>query len=370
MRNRTLAFLIFIFMIIIVLFTIHITYKILDFYSDKPLVPHDFKRYIYNNIDFPVKKIKSRSKPEYHKFYNYYNVINSLYIYVTDSNEEAFLHDTGLKDVSFLRGFEKTSVFGMNDNSVFACVGKITNDTAIVAFRGTMTSIDWYEDFHYSQEELSNHIPGADGKVSTGFSGIYYTKFGLSKQGCYCDSKCGKSLFEKDPWCYTDSGCGNSSPTGYWDHCEPNNVTSIKMQLDKWRKEHPEVKHYIVTGHSLGAALATICAIDISDQLKEVYLFASPRVGNSNFANYYNKKLNDKTYEFNTDGDEVPSMPLSAMSDKECYKHVALPHYIIDYKLEDPTCKLSNIGKYHVSSAFISINALKQWKTQIDWADV
>ena len=368
MRKRYIALLIFVLIFIIVFSSYNIFYKFVNM-ADKPLIPHMFQRYVYDDINFPVEKIKSRNEPSYDKFYKYFNVVNSLYLYITNFDLDSFLKDTHLKHVTFLQGYEKTKITHFSDSNIFGCVGKISDDTAIIAFRGTVSSIDWYEDFHYKQENLSNHIKDAKGRISTGFSGIYYNNEVISKKGCYCDSKCGSSIFTKKDWCYTDNNCGEKNSNGSWDYCDPENITSIKKQLEQYKNQHPEIKNYIITGHSLGSALATICAVDNVDKVKEVYLYAPPKIGNYKFAEYYNKKLGNKTYHFHTDGDAVPSMPLSAMSNTECYKHVALPHYVIDYKLEDPECKLTNIGLYHVSSAFISENALRQWKAQIQWSN-
>jgi len=68
----------------------------------------------------------------------------------------------------------------------------------------------------------------------------------------------------------------------------------------------------VVTGHSLGASLATLAALDlhsISSSLNNaaisVYNYGSPRVGNSNFASYYNSKI-PNTYRCTNQGDIVP----------------------------------------------------------------
>jgi len=72
----------------------------------------------------------------------------------------------------------------------------------------------------------------------------------------------------------------------------------------------------VVTGHSLGAALATIAALDLvanhasilRGATVSVYNYGSPRVGNQAFANYYNSKV-PNTYRCTFEDDIVPHVP-------------------------------------------------------------
>lgn len=60
-------------------------------------------------------------------------------------------------------------------------------------------------------------------------------------------------------------------------------------------KQHAKETKIIVTGHSLGGALATLCAVDIQfnflDKFVECVTFGSPRVGNKAFAESFNKRI-------------------------------------------------------------------------------
>ncbi|KAL8479757.1 hypothetical protein ACS0TY_026622 [Phlomoides rotata] len=92
--------------------------------------------------------------------------------------------------------------------------------------------------------------------------------------------------------------------------------------LPKW--------HIFVTGHSLGGALATLLALELSSsQLAKfgaitvtMYNFGSPRVGNRRFAEIYNEKVRDSWRVVNH-RDIIPSVP-RLMG----YCHVAQPVYL------------------------------------------
>ncbi|KNC81501.1 hypothetical protein, variant [Sphaeroforma arctica JP610] len=70
--------------------------------------------------------------------------------------------------------------------------------------------------------------------------------------------------------------------------------------------------HVFITGHSLGGSLATLFALDCAIRFPElkstVYTFGSPRVGNKNFAAYYDEKV-PHTFRLVNDGDVVTGVP-------------------------------------------------------------
>lgn len=80
-------------------------------------------------------------------------------------------------------------------------------------------------------------------------------------------------------------------------------------------------KPIFITGHSLGAALATLCALEFQYQhfpVAGVYTFGSPRVGNAAFAEMYDELLKDITFRVIDQNDIVPRVPPLANG----YRHV------------------------------------------------
>ena len=66
----------------------------------------------------------------------------------------------------------------------------------------------------------------------------------------------------------------------------------------------------MVTGHSLGGALATLCAVDIKRRINPtvkvfLYTFGSPRVGNDKMADYIMTKYPDGQYSRVTHYDDM-----------------------------------------------------------------
>jgi triacylglycerol lipase len=76
-----------------------------------------------------------------------------------------------------------------------------------------------------------------------------------------------------------------------------------------------------ITGHSLGGALAVLCAAQAAlvdgIPVQGVYTFGQPRVGNSDFASTLNAALGSRIYRIVNDRDIVPRVPLFSM--KYCH---------------------------------------------------
>ncbi len=91
-----------------------------------------------------------------------------------------------------------------------------------------------------------------------------------------------------------------------------------------------------ITGHSLGAALATLCAFDLKYHIPDLdpilYNFGSPRVGDYGFA-YHFGKIIDKCYRIQNKNDPVPRLPTTY----EDYEHVK-EEILID---NDKSCQIN-----------------------------
>ena len=129
----------------------------------------------------------------------------------------------------------------------------------VVAFRGTDSDSDIIADLEFLQV-LFFLVPDA-GKTHAGFTFIYFT-------------------------------CHN--------------------QLIDTLHELPADKTLYITGHSLGAALATLNALDVSanTDFKQIVMcnFASPRVGNPDFVGKYNSRLTNSVRFVNV-YDVIPMLP-------------------------------------------------------------
>ena len=108
-------------------------------------------------------------------------------------------------------------------------------------------------------------------------------------------------------------------------------------------------KSIIVTGHSLGAAIATLAAIDmiISDIPVKLFNFGSPRIFNPSGAKYASNILNNSQVRVTHMKDIVPHVPPNTMQ----YLHITEEWYENEYNQIIPC-----------GGEFENISCANQWK--------
>ncbi|KAM0540648.1 hypothetical protein ACHAPJ_013559 [Fusarium lateritium] len=92
-----------------------------------------------------------------------------------------------------------------------------------------------------------------------------------------------------------------------------NSWNAVKEGVKKAIAKYPNEK-VIVTGHSQGAAIALLGALSIqkefgNDIIQEIIAYGIPRVGNTNFANAFDKKFDGRYTGVVNGQDWVPSSP-------------------------------------------------------------
>ena len=105
--------------------------------------------------------------------------------------------------------------------------------------------------------------------------------------------------------------------------------TQIWDAVAELREYYGNQTKLVITGHSLGGAMATHCAIDavINYEINPsyVYTFGAPRLGNGNFADYY-KSIIPNLYRVTFKKDPVPHLPFKSWS----YAHLPNEIYYPD----------------------------------------
>lgn len=145
-----------------------------------------------------------------------------------------------------------------------------SEQTAVLAFRGTNSVSEWVSDFMADQVEFTFVRQG--GLTHRGFTSLY---------------------------------------------------AGARKQTIELLRKIPASKPLFITGHSLGGALATLAALDISANTGRpapiVYTFGSPRVGDPAFARAYNRAV-PVSFRIENENDIVPRLPPIVFRDPKAKK--------------------------------------------------
>jgi autotransporter-associated beta strand protein len=182
----------------------------------------------------------------------------------------------------------------------FMAQSKSDPNEIVIALRGTRTWREWWDDLHFI-EKVPCHFCGSAGRVAQGFMEIYKTLGAMPSAG--------------------ESG--------------PKPLREVLFDL----ASPPPALKLILAGHSLGGALVTLLALDwrCKDEANPtIYTFASPRVGDVQFATKFDTMISTSYRTWNY-RDEITYLPPEIIG----YKHVSGPGYMIDSygQVRDiPTC--------------------------------
>lgn len=141
----------------------------------------------------------------------------------------------------------------------------------------------------------------------------------------------------------------------------PNNVKcskgflqtyqAIQKHLKEIRLEHMD-KKLIISGHSLGGALSNICSLDFREENPINISYASPRVGNIAYANYFDKNI--KSLRINNTSDIVPNLPF-AITFNNIYQHT---NTNIPFTLNLGSWLQNHIDAYKIGVNNLDLNCL------------
>lgn len=166
-------------------------------------------------------------------------------------------------------------------------------DCRIIAIRGTEGAIEWIDDGAAIPVPF-RQVPSA-GRVASGFDKIYSSLKVVRRP---LTASHGAAALADEPETYSGS------------FTEQLDQLALRREAERGRSRG--ARPTIVTGHSLGGALTTLFVMENAAKHKfdvgSLYTFASPRVGNTEFAHTFNQLPINSWRVVNT-LDIVPKLP-------------------------------------------------------------
>jgi triacylglycerol lipase len=185
---------------------------------------------------------------------------------------------------TLVRTIQMTDFLATEQSRVFYGFVAVGGDpaTAVAALRGTEGTMEWWDDFHWDLVPFTQVTNG--GKVASGFHDIY-SSIGTMAPG---------------------QQASTSAPGAVAAEVAEAATSGLAAGLD------PADLPLVVTGHSLGGALATLLVADLTANtaLKpQAWTFASPRTGDAAFAARYGA-LSTVSWRIYNQVDVVPYFPV------------------------------------------------------------
>jgi len=147
-------------------------------------------------------------------------------------------------------------------------------DTVYITFRGSDGTADWLDNFKFFKKPVKS---------------IKYNKKTIPYEGISSKIKVHSGFVKQ------------------YKSVRQNILDNVRV------KRRAGFKKVIVTGHSLGGALATICSLDLQYNIPDIEVvcipFASPRVGNRHFVKSFKKRI-PACYSFIYKNDIVCKVPM------------------------------------------------------------
>eukprot|EP00750_Incisomonas_marina_P027636 INCI6215.1.p1 GENE.INCI6215.1~~INCI6215.1.p1 ORF type:complete len:1163 (+),score=165.41 INCI6215.1:491-3979(+) len=114
-----------------------------------------------------------------------------------------------------------------------------------------------------------------------------------------------------------------------------------------------------VTGHSMGGAIATLCAFDLGTRLGPSNVmcstFGCPRIGNTAFHRNY-ESLGMPTWRFANSHDPVTHLPAAGTSTKDRYHHVGTPVLLLKRNMLIAPSVLEYFGFHVAFGSVVDVN--------------
>lgn len=257
---------------------------------------------------------------------------------------------TGLLPLpSLLQSSSNSSATSISISSVPAVqsiigVGGIIKGTriAVISLRGTGNDAEWILDIQSLQQipisiskkdqdneqlepliNVSMSFPNVN--VGKGFLKLYCstTNTRNDSNGCICKTPCDKGsclYYQNGYYSQIQYECEKN-----FGKCLDSPSPSLQHQIYNFLLKN-KCTQVILTGHSLGAALANLCAFHLQyafsrEFIHSVYSFAPPKTGNPSFAKSL-EPLQDKFYTIINSNDLIPASILPILPSLGYFSHV------------------------------------------------